>query len=82
MLSSGLRKGNMASIRERVSFLGILRGGGHEANCTVQATKVSLPGEASVFEYVDYSAEKVSKPLPGCLALREGSGGVEKLRIA
>jgi hypothetical protein len=25
---------------------------------------VSLPGEPSVFEYVDYFIEKVSKPLP------------------
>jgi hypothetical protein len=54
----------MASRKERVSFPGILRGGGHEATCTVRATKVSLPGEASVFEYVDYSVENVTKPLP------------------
>jgi len=54
----------MASIRECVSFPGILRGGGHEVNCIVRATKVSLPGEPSVFEYVDYFIEKVSKPLP------------------
>ncbi len=54
----------MASRKERVSFPGILHGGGHEAKCTVRATKVSLPGEASVFEYVDYSVENVTKPLP------------------
>ena len=54
----------MASTREHVSFPGILRGGGHEANCAVRATKVSLPGEPSVFEYVDYSIRDVSKPLP------------------
>ena len=54
----------MASTREPVSFPGILRGGGHEANCTVRAIKVSLPGMPSMFEYVDYSIENVSKPLP------------------
>jgi hypothetical protein len=54
----------MASTREPVSFPGILRGGGHEANCTVRAIKVCLPGKPSVFEYVSYSIENVSKPLP------------------
>jgi hypothetical protein len=54
----------MASTREPVSFPGILRGGGHEANCTIRAIKVSLPGKPSVFEYVEYSIENVSKPLP------------------
>jgi len=54
----------MASRREPVSFPGTLRGGGHEANCTVRATKVSMAGEPSVFEYVDYSIENVSKPFP------------------
>jgi hypothetical protein len=63
----GPKKGDvsdMASIRERVSFSGILKGAGHEANCTVRAIKVSLPGKPSVFEYVNYSIENVSKPLP------------------
>jgi hypothetical protein len=54
----------MASIREHVSFPGILQGGEHDANCTVRATKVNLPGEPSVFEYIDYSVENVSKQLP------------------
>ena len=54
----------MASTREPVSFPGILRGGGHEANCTIRAIMVSLPGKPSVFEYVEYSIENVSKPLP------------------
>ena len=54
----------MASTREPVSFPGILRGGGVEANCTVRAIKVSLPGMPSMFEYVEYSIESVSKPLP------------------
>ena len=57
----------MASKRERVSFPGILRGEGHEADCMVRATKVSLPGDPSAFEYVDYSIEKVSKLLPNGL---------------
>jgi hypothetical protein len=54
----------MASTREPVSFPGILRGGGHEGTCTVRAMKVSLPGKPSVFEFVNYSIENVSKPLP------------------
>jgi len=54
----------MASTKESVSFPGTLRGAGQEANCTVGATKVSLPGEPSVFEYVNYSIKDVSKPLP------------------
>jgi len=54
----------MASTREPVSFPGILRGGGHEANCTVRATKVSLPGAPGVLEYADRSIENVSKLLP------------------
>lgn len=53
----------MASIREPVSFAGMLRGQGHEANCTVRATKVSLPG-SSDFTYINYSIEGVSETLP------------------
>jgi hypothetical protein len=30
----------------------------------VRAIKVSLPGEPNVFEYVDFSIERVSKELP------------------
>jgi hypothetical protein len=74
------KRGNMASVRERVSFPGILRGGGHETNCTVRATKVSLPGESSVFEYVDYSVEKVSKPLPDGLYQLLAQGKTISLR--
>jgi hypothetical protein len=53
----------MASMRERVSFRGILRGQGHEANCTVWATKVSLPGTSTV-AYTHYTIDSVSTPLP------------------
>lgn len=54
----------MASTKEPVSFPGILRGAGQEANCTVRATKVSLSGEPSVFACVNFSIKEVSKPLP------------------
>jgi hypothetical protein len=55
----------MASIREAVSFPGILRGGGHEANCTVLATKVSLPGGGpGAVAYCEYDIKNVSKALP------------------
>src|SRR3984893_15014471 len=53
----------MASTRERVSFPGLLRGQGHEASCTVRATKVTLPGTGH-FAYTQYSIENVSKTLP------------------
>jgi len=55
----------MASTREAVSFPGVLQGGGHEATCTVQATKVSLPGGGpAAVAYCDYEIENVSKALP------------------
>lgn len=54
---------NMASQRERVSFPGIIKGGGHEASCTIHATKVTLPG-TSESAYTDYSIQSVSKALP------------------
>jgi hypothetical protein len=48
----------MASQRERVSFPGTIKGGGHEASCTIQATKVTLPG-TSESAYTDYSIQNV-----------------------
>jgi len=53
----------MASQRERVSFPGIIKGGGHDANCTMYATKVTLPG-TSESAYTDFSIQSVSKSLP------------------
>jgi hypothetical protein len=53
----------MASVRELVRFPGTIRGGAHEATCTISATKVSLPG-TSESAYIDYSMKNVSKPLP------------------
>jgi hypothetical protein len=54
---------DMGSTRESVSFPGILRGNGHEANCTVGAAKVSLPG-TSVSQLAEYSIIAVEKTLP------------------
>jgi hypothetical protein len=51
-------------VRTPAVTTGTLRSESHEATCTVRGTKVSLPGEPSVFEYVDYSIENVSKELP------------------
>jgi len=51
----------MDLMQERVNFPGILSGQGHEANCTVWATKVFL---GSDFTYTNYSIEDVSKTLP------------------
>lgn len=53
----------MASTREKDSFPGILRGQGHEANCTVSATKVTLPG-SRFSTYAKLSIKNVSKSLP------------------
>jgi hypothetical protein len=50
-------------MREHVSFSGLIRGEGHEASCTINAMKVTLPG-TSESAYVDYSIQGVSKPLP------------------
>jgi hypothetical protein len=58
---------------------GVIRGEEYEANCTIRATKVSLPG-TSDSAYTDYSIEQVSKPPPG-----EGkytvTAGSENIRV-
>jgi hypothetical protein len=51
-------------MRTPVVTTGTLRSESHEATCTVKAIKVSLPGEPSAFDYVDFSIENVSKKLP------------------
>lgn len=53
----------MVSSRESVRFPGRLQGEGRQAECTVQATKVGLPG-TGVFAYTNYSISDVSKALP------------------
>jgi hypothetical protein len=56
-------RSSMASTREAVRFEGTVRGQGHEASCTVRATKVTLPG-TNEFAYSDYLIEFVSETLP------------------
>jgi hypothetical protein len=53
----------MASIKERVSFAGIIKGQGREAGSTVSALKVTLPG-VGVSAYARYSVGNVSERLP------------------
>jgi hypothetical protein len=53
----------MASIKEHVSFAGIIKGQGREARCTVSALKVTLPG-AGGSAYARYSVRDVSERLP------------------
>jgi hypothetical protein len=53
----------MSSTKERVAFPGILRGEGHEASCTVWATKVTQQGTGNS-AYARYSIENVSRVLP------------------
>lgn len=48
------------SHREIVAFSGVLKNEMHEANCTVMATKVSLPG-TGVFAYSHYSIHTDAK---------------------
>jgi hypothetical protein len=50
-------------MHERISFIGLLRGDGGQAECTVSAIKVSLPGTTD-YELTQYSIMRVSKPLP------------------
>jgi hypothetical protein len=54
---------HMISARERVVLPGILQGQGHEVECAVRATEVSLPG-ASEVAYSEYGIQSVAKPLP------------------
>lgn len=53
----------MAAHKERVSFLGVIRGQEQEATCTVDAIKTTLPG-AEVSALSNYSIRNVSRPLP------------------
>lgn len=53
----------MTSIKELVSFTGVISGQGHKATCTVSAMKVTLPG-VGVSAYASYSVLKVSQLLP------------------
>ena len=52
----------MTSMKERVLLTRRFSGQGHEADCTVSATKVTLPGGPSA--YTRYSVEAGSKALP------------------
>jgi hypothetical protein len=53
----------MSSIKEHVSFAGVIRGQGHEANCTVTALKVTMR-ETNIHAYARYEVKAVSGPLP------------------
>lgn len=57
----------MSSSREGVFLPGILQGQGHEAECRVSATKVTLPGPSGLpvaVAFSGYSIHSVSKKLP------------------
>jgi hypothetical protein len=69
----------MGSLMQRVRFPGLLRGEGHEANCTVSATKVSLRG-TNHFRYVKYAIDDVSKALPDGLYQLAANGEMIPLR--
>jgi hypothetical protein len=63
-----------------VSFPGILRGEGHEANCTVRAIEVREPGGGSAVALVRHSVHNVSKPLPDGAFQLFANGQVTHLR--
>lgn len=68
------------AMKERVSFRGRLMGQGHEADCTVWATKVATPG-GGVPAYAKYLVQDVSKALPeGDYQLFLSNGGTIALR--
>lgn len=60
MAESGV---DIGSQRERVSFPGTIKGGGHEASCTMYATKVTLRG-TSESAYADHSIQGLSEAVP------------------
>ena len=51
-------------MRERVKLKGVVRGEGHEATCTIAATRVSLHGAPGVSETTEWSMVDVSERLP------------------
>jgi hypothetical protein len=51
------------SHKQIVAFSGTIKNDSDEAQCTVMATKVTLPG-TGVFAYGQYSVHTVSKSLP------------------
>jgi hypothetical protein len=53
----------MASTKTIVRLLGILRGSGLEATCTVEATKVTESG-GGLFQHTNFKVANVSKTLP------------------
>ncbi len=68
------------SPRERVRLRGMISGHGYEVQCTVLATKVTLPPSGPV-AYAGYSVEHVSKVLPeGDYQLLISNGETRRLR--
>jgi hypothetical protein len=53
----------MASTREIVRFAGVLRGQGHEATCSIEAIKVTAPGDGAS-ALTRQKIVSVSKKLP------------------
>jgi hypothetical protein len=74
-----MESSDMASLMQRVRFPGLLRGEGHEANCTVSATKVSLRG-TSVSAYTRYAIDDSSMALPDGFYQLFANGEVIPLR--
>lgn len=53
----------MASRLESVTLIGLLRGQGHDVDCTVRAVKVTQPGTGFV-AYGQFAITRVSRVLP------------------
>ena len=68
-------------MRERVTLHGVIRGEGREATCTIQATRVSLPGAPGVSETTDWKMLNVSEKLPDGNYEVEAGGKRENVRL-
>ena len=54
----------MTSVKERISFTGILRGYGQEASCEGYVTQVTLPRSGIPSAHTEFLITNVSKQLP------------------
>ena len=68
-------------MRERVILRGVVCGEGRGAACTIQATRVSLPGAPGLSETTDWKMLNVSEKLPDGNYEVEADGKRENVRL-
>jgi len=69
----------VTSVRKSVAFTGLLKGQGHEAECTVTAVEVRLPGTDAV-AHTRFGIHSVSKKLPAGKYQLHVNGGVQDVQ--